>query len=512
MQGLQCSFRFGSLSSKWSVVLALSGLMACSAPNRGSSSPTGGNTSTGGSSASAGSGGYSGGSGSGGVESTGGAGGNSTVGSGGNNTGGTGGNNTGGSGGNNTGGTPAAGGSSGGNATGGTTGRGGSSGGAGGDNTGGTTVRGGSSGTGGNNTGGTTAKGGSGGGSGGATGAGGTTGTGGTLGSGGASGSGGSTSGRTGPCDIYQAASTPCAAAHSTVRALYGAYSGNLYQVRKSSGTKDIPVGADGFVDISVQNSFCSGTTCTISILYDQSPNKNDLVKSPAALWLPNGGDEANAANGQITINGHTAHGIYVDNSGGTTGVGYRNNATKGVAKNDEAEAMYMVVDGKRYNQWCCFDYGNAETSGKDDGNATMEALYFGNSTQWTRGGGAGPWMAADLENGMFEGDSTNAASNTSINSSWSYVTGMLKGPSGNAMGLKAGNAQSGALETKWDGKRPPGYSPKKLNGAIILGTGGDGSNNAKGTFFEGAITVGNPANSVDDQVQANIVAAGYGK
>ena len=65
----------------------------------------------------------------------------------------------------------------------------------------------------------------------------------------------------------------------------------------------------------------------------------------------------------------------------------------------------------------------------------------------------------------------------------------MLKGPSGNAMGLKAGNSQSGALQTKWNGKRPPGYSPKKLNGAIILGTGGDGSNNAKGTFFEGAIT-----------------------
>ncbi len=155
---------------------------------------------------------------------------------------------------------------------------------------------------------------------------------------------------------------------------------------------------------------------------------------------------------------------------------------------------------------------GSRRFSGVDDGNATMEALYFGNSTQWTRGGGSGPWVAADLENGMFEGDSTNAASNTSINSSWAYITGFLKGPSGNAMGLKAGNSQSGPLETKWNGKRPPGYSPKKLNGAIILGTGGDGSNNAKGTFFEGCITSGNPPDSVDDQIQANIVAAGYGR
>jgi hypothetical protein len=373
-------------------------------------------------------------------------------------------------------------------------------------------------------TGGVTPQGGTGGGaSGGATATGGSgiggtgTGAGGSAkgGSGGASpgsgGAAGSPSTRTGPCDIYQAANTPCVAAHSTVRALYGAYNGPLYQVRKGSSTKDIPVLADGYVDVSVQDSFCSGGTCTISIIYDQSPNKNDLVKSPKALWLPNGGDEVNATLASIKINGHTAHGIYVDNSGGSNGVGYRNNATKGLAKNDDAEAMYAVFDAKRYNQWCCFDYGNAEVSGVDDGNATMEAIYFGNSTQWTRGGGNGPWVAADLENGMFEGDSTSASSNTSIDSSWSYLTAMLKGPSGNAMGLKAGNAQSGALQTKWNGKRPPGYSPKKLNGAIILGTGGDGSNNAKGTFFEGAITFGNPPDSVDDQVQANIVAAGYG-
>ena len=49
-------------------------------------------------------------------------------------------------------------------------------------------------------------------------------------------GSGGSTAPPRGPCDIYAAAipSTPCVAAHSTVRALFGAYSGPLYQVRKA--------------------------------------------------------------------------------------------------------------------------------------------------------------------------------------------------------------------------------------------------------------------------------------
>jgi hypothetical protein len=468
---------------------ALVSSVGCGPPSKGMKPQTGGTSGTGTGGDSTGSGGDS--AGTGGVTSTGGS-----TGSGGD-TGSGGGVGSGGTG---TGGATGSGGvvGSGGMGTGGSSPQGGRGGGA----SGGATAMGGSAGTG---TGGS-AQGGSGGGSGG------TVATGGTSGVAGTSGSGGSTGRAAGPCDIYQTASTPCAAAHSTVRALYAAYNGPLYQVRKGSSTKDIPLLADGYVDISVQDSFCSGGTCTISILYDQSPNKNNLVKSPAALWLPNGGDEVNATLASIKINGHTAHGIYVDNSGGSTGVGYRNNATKGLATGDGAEAMYAVFDAKRYNQWCCFDYGNAEISGKDDGNATMEAIYFGNSTQWTRGGGNGPWVAADLENGMFEGDSSNAASNTSIDSSWSYLTAMLKGPSGNAMGLKAGNAQSGALQTKWNGKRPPGYSPKKLNGAIILGTGGDGSNNAKGTFFEGAITNGTPTDSVDDQIQANIVAAGYGR
>ncbi len=467
--------------SAMTALCALVASVGCGPPTKGMTvSQTGGTsgTGTGGTGDSTGSGGDS--AGTGGVTGSGGAGDGGSTGFGGTGAGGSGGNGATGTGGI----TPQGG--RGGSASGGATATGGSAGGSGGS-----------------------AQGGRGGGS---PGSGGTVATGGTSGVAGTSGTGGSTSRAPGPCDIYQAAGTPCAAAHSTVRALYAAYNGPLYQVRKGSSTKDIPVLADGYVDISVQDSFCSGGTCTISILYDQSPNKNNLVKSPAALWLPNGGDEVNATLASIKINGHTAHGIYVDNSGGSTGVGYRNNATKGLATGDGAEAMYAVFDAKRYNQWCCFDYGNAEISGKDDGNATMEAIYYGNSTQWTRGGGSGPWVAADLENGMFEGDSTNASSNTSIDSSWLYLTAMLKGPSGNAMGLKAGNAQSGTLQTKWNGKRPPGYSPKKLNGAIILGTGGDGSNNAKGTFFEGVITSGSPPDSVDDQIQANIVAAGYGR
>ena len=37
------------------------------------------------------------------------------------------------------------------------------------------------------------------------------------------------------PCDIYAGAGTPCAAAHSTTRALYASYNGPLYQVKRAS-------------------------------------------------------------------------------------------------------------------------------------------------------------------------------------------------------------------------------------------------------------------------------------
>jgi hypothetical protein len=348
-------------------------------------------------------------------------------------------------------------------------------------------------------------------------------GVGGTAGKSGAAGAsaggvGGATPGTTGPCDLYAAGNTPCVAAHSTVRALYASYNGPLYQVRRASDktTKDVPVLAAGsFVDVAVQDAFCNGTTCTISVLYDQSPKKNDLVKSPVAHWLPNGGVEANAANAKITVSGHTAHGIYVT---ANSNVAYRNNATKGVAKGDEPEAMYMLVDGKRFNDSCCFDYGNAETSGNDDGNGTMEAVYWGSDITWGgKGEGSGPWVAADLENGVFKGNKggwqSQSLSTPSAKSVIApFATAMLKGPSGNHFTLKAGSAQAGKLTTMWDDTRPtPGYSPKKLQGAIILGTGGDGSNTGTGTFFEGAITSGVPSDSVDDAVQANIIAAGYG-
>jgi hypothetical protein len=341
--------------------------------------------------------------------------------------------------------------------------------------------------------------------------------SGGSAGASGLSGTGGvgGSSGAAGPCDFYLAAATPCVAAHSTVRALYAAYADKLYQVRRASdkATKDISVQTPGgYADSAAQDAFCAGASCTISVIYDQSPKGNHLTVSPPGGWLDDGGTEANATAAKIQLNGHTVYGVYTTGSfdAAVGGVGYRNNATQGVAKADEPEAMYMVASGKHYNEWCCFDYGNAETNNLDNGNATMEAVYFGSSTQWGRGSGNGPWVMADLENGIFGGRTFAAeATNTSLTAD--YVTAMLKGGAARFV-LKGASAQSGSLKTMYDGARPTGYDPMKKEGAIILGTGGDNSHTGEGTFFEGCMTAGFPPDATDDAVQANIVAAGYGR
>ena len=60
------------------------------------------------------------------------------------------------------------------------------------------------------------------------------------------------------PCDIFDTGSTPCVAAHSTVRALFAAFDGPLYQIKRSSDntTLDINVvSKGGYADADAQVS-----------------------------------------------------------------------------------------------------------------------------------------------------------------------------------------------------------------------------------------------------------------
>lgn len=96
-----------------------------------------------------------------------------------------------------------------------------------------------------------------------------------------------------GPCDIYAAAGTPCVAAHSTTRALYAAYNGPLYQVRRASDNTTLNIGvltAGGYADAAAQGSFCAGTTCVITEIYDQSGHGNNLTQAAGSGRAVSGG------------------------------------------------------------------------------------------------------------------------------------------------------------------------------------------------------------------------------
>jgi hypothetical protein len=335
-------------------------------------------------------------------------------------------------------------------------------------------------------------------------------------------------------CDIYAAANTPCVAAYSTTRALFSAYAGALYQVRRKDGaTKDVGVlSAGSEANAATQDSFCAGSTCTISIIYDQSGKGNHLTKAPGGSkdYGPAPDLEAVASDLPIYLNGHKVYGVHITpNSSwtGTTQVGYRNTKTNGIAKGDNPETIYMVTDGTYFNGQCCFDFGNAEMQPVAGGYGTMEALYFGNNTWWDKGVGAGPWIMADLEVGVYNmGGSSNFSdankngnktNNNDISFAYPFATAMLKGNSKNATDggpftLKGGNAQSGTLTTVWDGAFPVGYSPMNRQGGIVLGVGGDNSGQSKGNFFEGVMTTGYASTATDNAIQAGIIAAGYGK
>ncbi len=327
-----------------------------------------------------------------------------------------------------------------------------------------------------------------------------------------------------GPCDIYAAGGSPCVAAHSTTRALYSSYNGPLYQImRQSDGTtRNIGVvkpgegDGGGYADAAAQDAFCANTTCWITTLYDQSGKENHLTQAPRGAFLgPAMGGFNNipiADMAPVSVMGHKVYGIFIE-----PGMGLRLNDAKGTAVDDQAEGQYWVINGHHYNNGCCYDYGNAETDSRDDGDGTMETTYYGNSTGWYHGPGNGPWIMTDQENnlvGCVNPDPNNKACPLPI-ISWRFVTAMADGEPHHWRSM-GGDAQQGDLSVMFDGNRITNdrnsYDPMRKQGAILLGNGGDNSNSSQGTFYEGAMTAAGtfPTKETNIKIQANIVSARY--
>lgn len=328
-----------------------------------------------------------------------------------------------------------------------------------------------------------------------------------------------------GPCDVYAAGGAPCTAAHSSTRALYASYNGPLYQVLRQSDQKTLDIGVvkpsgtdgGGYADATAQDAFCANTVCWITTLYDQSGKKNHLVQAPRGGFSgPAMGGFNNvpiADMAPVTVMGHKVYGVFIE-----PGMGLRWNDAHGTAVDDQAEGQYWVVNGHHYNNGCCFDYGNAETDSRDDGDGTMETTYFGNATGWYRGAGAGPWIMTDQENNLVgcvnpSPTDKNCPNLPTVN--WRFVTATADGEPHHWRSM-GGDSQTGEMAIMYDGPRINNpnktYDPMRKQGAILLGNGGDNSVGSQGTFYEGAMTAANtfPSLETNQKLQANIVAAKY--
>ena len=301
------------------------------------------------------------------------------------------------------------------------------------------------------------------------------------------------------PCDLY-APATPCVAAFSTTRALYKGYKGPLYQVTRESDKKSLDIGllGDGYANAAAQDDFCANTTCTITVIYDQSPNHNDLKPAPPGGAAhgpgPDGFDVPAVADAlPVTVSGHKAYGVAV-----SAGTGYRNDTPKETAVHGQPEGVYMVTSALHLNDKCCFDFGNAEANNLDNKAGHMDAINV-----MCHGDPCGPDAGLDMEDGIY--------GHLKVPAGTAFVTDMGASDGQHSYAIYQANAQGGKLTTTGIIPLPSGYQPMQQEGAIILGIGGDNSNWATGYFFEGVMTRGMPTAKAMEKVQKEIAGAGYG-
>ena len=69
--------------------------------------------------------------------------------------------------------------------------------------------------------------------------------------------------------------------------------------------------------------------------------------KRPQARPRRRPAKEADAKYLPVTISGHNVYGEH-----NPAGVGYRNNAAKGIPTGDNAQTVYAIVDGNYYKRW----------------------------------------------------------------------------------------------------------------------------------------------------------------
>ena len=317
------------------------------------------------------------------------------------------------------------------------------------------------------------------------------------------------------PCDIYAAAKTPCVAAHSTVRSLYAKYAGALYRgetgVRRRHPKHRLAFGRlrerrDARCILRKHHLHHHQNLRPIS----KAQRPRHLLRRDFKGPGPNGSDLGAAADAlPVTAGGHQVYGVSI-----SPGMGYRNNRTSGVAVNGKPEGMYMVSSGTHFNSGCCFDYGNAETSGTDTGAGHMDAVNVSRDLNGlTASNKPEPGVHADLENGVFPLGPTNLQSRfVCQRRTTSLHIGMVEEQWSDEVCAEVGRRTVGRPQHNLF-RRPSDADMRRCArkarsssalAAIIVHA-------SAGSFFEGVMTSGYPTDSAENAVQANIVAVGYG-
>lgn len=299
------------------------------------------------------------------------------------------------------------------------------------------------------------------------------------------------------PGDLLAAAGTPPVAAHGMVRKLFAAYSGPLFQVRRTSdnATQDIYAASDGWADMASLFSFLGTSGGAVAKLYDQSGQGNTFnqiatANQPLLLikYLPNARPIPTA---------HSSVGKYLRLRTGTTGIPTGASpitVTAVFCPDDTYEPMGTIGF-----------YGDMEATVVNAGNGHMFALAWGTTGGWNGGVPYGPWIGTDWENGIFAG--LTISSNTTAPVQFAdFIFALSKTNGTSVWTLKGGPAASPNLETLYSGGLPTGYTAN-FEGGISMGEGGDGSASPI-VFIEGMICSSVSSDTADQAIQANLAQA----
>jgi hypothetical protein len=316
-------------------------------------------------------------------------------------------------------------------------------------------------------------------------------------------------------------------------RALFASYTGPLFQALRASDkqTKDIgSVASSGLADLATLSTFCSGTSCQVTTLYDQSGNGNDMWRADDPSTNQPGTvkpcDLMDIEYWQMSDGTQVPIAVESGAMWKSTAQCLRNrDKTKNMPTGAAPQTEYAIFHAKYLNNNCCFNYGNTNNAIQYSGPGTLSSLNFSQITFWSEGTGNGPWPMVDFETGVYAGNiakcgsgvptsvqCTSTGQNPNPSVTFDIVTTLFKHNGVDHWALKTGNAKSGALSVNIDlSALPAGYSPLKQLGGLGLGEGGAGDSNGTGGFSEGAVMAGETTDATDNAIQQNIVSV-YGE